>query len=117
MSANYRLSRIHPAENPLLRSCDETSWPPINADEHRGNAKALSALIGVHLRPKSISSRVLRVWTGTSARRNSKRGSAMVELSLVGLIFFLLILAILDFGQFLFIQQADRKSTRLNSSH
>ena len=37
----------------------------------------------------------------------------MVELSLVGLIFFLLILAILDFGQFLFIQQAIVERARI----
>lgn len=39
-------------------------------------------------------------------RRNTRRGSMMVEMSLIGTIFFVLVVGILDFGQFLFIQQA-----------
>jgi Flp pilus assembly protein TadG len=38
--------------------------------------------------------------------RTRNRGSVMVELSLVGIIFFALVVGILDFGQSLFIQQA-----------
>jgi len=39
-------------------------------------------------------------------RGNSRTGSVMVELSLVGLVFFVLLVGIMDLGQFLFIQQA-----------
>ncbi|PWU11752.1 MAG: hypothetical protein C5B51_02025 [Terriglobia bacterium] len=39
-------------------------------------------------------------------RLGKTRGSAIVELSLVGLVFFLILVAIADFGQFLFFQQA-----------
>lgn len=41
-----------------------------------------------------------------SRRRKTGRGSVLVELSLVGVMFFVLIIGIVDFGQFLFIQQA-----------
>jgi Flp pilus assembly protein TadG len=41
-----------------------------------------------------------------SGRRKSRRGSVMVELSLIGIVFFVLMIGILDFGQFLFLQQA-----------
>jgi len=43
---------------------------------------------------------------GSSARRKGSRGSVTVELSLVGLLFFVLLIGIADFGQSLFIQQA-----------
>ncbi|MCU1236896.1 MAG: TadE family protein [Candidatus Solibacter sp.] len=36
----------------------------------------------------------------------ARRGSAMVELSLVGTLFFALLIGIMDMGQFLFLQQA-----------
>ena len=41
-----------------------------------------------------------------SRRRQTSRGSVLVELSLVGLIFFVLLIGVVDVGQFLFIQQA-----------
>lgn len=37
---------------------------------------------------------------------NSKRGSALVEMALIGVAFFVILLGILDFSQFLFLQQA-----------
>lgn len=40
------------------------------------------------------------------ARRKSTRGSVTVEMALIGVMFFVMLLAIADFGQFLFIQQA-----------
>lgn len=42
----------------------------------------------------------------SSGRRKSRRGSVMVELSLIGIVFFVLLIGICDFGQFLFLQQA-----------
>jgi len=39
-------------------------------------------------------------------RRNTSRGSVMVEMSLIGVVFFVLVIGILDFGQFLFVQHA-----------
>jgi len=41
-----------------------------------------------------------------SGWRNTTRGSVMVELSLIGTIFFALLIGIVDFAQALFIQQA-----------
>jgi hypothetical protein len=41
-----------------------------------------------------------------SGRRRTLRGSVMVEISLIGIAFFVLLIGILDFGQFLFLQQA-----------
>jgi Flp pilus assembly protein TadG len=41
-----------------------------------------------------------------TGRKNGCRGGTLVELTLIGLIFLALLLAIADFGQFLFIQQA-----------
>lgn len=45
-------------------------------------------------------------------RGKTSRGSVLVELSLVGIMFFVLLIGIVDFGQFLFLQQAivDRAS-------
>ena len=42
----------------------------------------------------------------TKRTYSSRRGSVMVELSLVGTLFFVLLLGIVDLGQYLFIQQA-----------
>lgn len=42
----------------------------------------------------------------SSGRRKRSRGSVMVELSLIGMLFFMLLIGIVDFGQSLFIQQA-----------
>lgn len=39
-------------------------------------------------------------------RRGSRKGSAMVESSLIFLAFFVMVMAAIDFGQFLFIHQA-----------
>jgi Flp pilus assembly protein TadG len=39
-------------------------------------------------------------------RRKTRHGAAMVELSLIGAMFFLLLIGIVDVGQFLFLQQA-----------
>ena len=39
-------------------------------------------------------------------RRRSSRGSVLVEMSLIGVMFFVILVGILDFGQSLFIQQA-----------
>jgi Flp pilus assembly protein TadG len=41
-----------------------------------------------------------------SSRRHSTSGSVLVELALISLIFFVILIGILDFGQFLFWQQA-----------
>ena len=41
-----------------------------------------------------------------SGRRKTSRGSAMVEMSLIGIVFFVILIGIVDFGQFLFLQQA-----------
>ena len=38
--------------------------------------------------------------------RKGRKGNAMVEAALVSLVFFLLVLGIFDFGQFLFVHQA-----------
>jgi hypothetical protein len=43
---------------------------------------------------------------GKSSRRQTTSGSVLVELALISLIFFLILIGILDFGQFLFCQQA-----------
>jgi Flp pilus assembly protein TadG len=44
---------------------------------------------------------------GNSAgARSMRRGSAMVEMSLIGILFFVILIGICDFGQFLFLQQA-----------
>jgi Flp pilus assembly protein TadG len=42
----------------------------------------------------------------SSWRRKTRRGSVMVEMSLIGIVFFVLLIGICDFGQFLFLQQA-----------
>jgi Flp pilus assembly protein TadG len=42
----------------------------------------------------------------SSGWRKTIRGSAMVEMSLIGIAFFVILLGICDFGQFLFLQQA-----------
>ena len=47
-----------------------------------------------------------------SGRRKSSRGSAMVEMSLIGLMLFVMLIGIADFGQFLFVQQALLDRTR-----
>ncbi|HWB83789.1 MAG TPA: TadE family protein [Bryobacteraceae bacterium] len=44
--------------------------------------------------------------TSNRDRRRSERGSVIVELSLIGLIFAVLVIGIMDFAQFLFYQQA-----------
>ncbi len=46
-------------------------------------------------------------------RRKTNRGSTMVEFSLIGVMFFVILIGIMDFGQFLFVQQAilDRART------
>ena len=41
-----------------------------------------------------------------SSRKKRSRGSAMVEVSLIGVVLFMLLLGLMDFGQFLFLQQA-----------
>jgi Flp pilus assembly protein TadG len=41
-----------------------------------------------------------------SGRRKTNQGSVMVELSLIGTLFFVLVIGIVDFAQALFIQQA-----------
>jgi Flp pilus assembly protein TadG len=41
-----------------------------------------------------------------SSRRRTIRGDVLVELALISLIFFVILIGILDFGQFLFCQQA-----------
>jgi len=41
-----------------------------------------------------------------SMARHPRRGSTMVEFGLIGVLFFALLIGILDFGQFLFVQQA-----------
>jgi Flp pilus assembly protein TadG len=41
-----------------------------------------------------------------SGRRKTSRGSAMVEMTLIGIVFFVILIGIVDFGQFLFLQQA-----------
>jgi hypothetical protein len=38
--------------------------------------------------------------------KHPRRGSTMVEFGLIGVLFFALLIGILDFGQFLFLQQA-----------
>jgi len=43
---------------------------------------------------------------GSLRRRQTSRGSTMVELSLVGMMFFILLIGIADVGQVLFLQQA-----------
>ena len=43
---------------------------------------------------------------GRISRRQTTSGSVLVELALISLIFFLILIGILDFGQFLFCQQA-----------
>jgi Flp pilus assembly protein TadG len=44
---------------------------------------------------------------GNSAgRRKTSRGSVIVEMSLIGLLFFVILIGIVDFGQFLFVHQA-----------
>jgi hypothetical protein len=43
---------------------------------------------------------------GTLLRRQTNRGSVMVELSLVGTLFFVLLIGMADVGQVLFFQQA-----------
>jgi Flp pilus assembly protein TadG len=42
----------------------------------------------------------------SSGRRQTSRGSLVVEFALVGLLFFVILIGIVDFAQFLFIQQA-----------
>jgi Flp pilus assembly protein TadG len=42
----------------------------------------------------------------SSGRAKTRRGSVMVEMALIGVIFFVLLVGIVDFGQFLFLQQA-----------
>jgi len=44
--------------------------------------------------------------TLSQRKRKSTRGSVLVELSLIGVMFFVILIGIADFGQFLFIQQA-----------
>lgn len=39
-------------------------------------------------------------------RKKGTRGSATVEMGLIGVMFFILLIGIADFGQFLFVQQA-----------
>src|SRR5258706_4777174 len=48
-----------------------------------------------------------------SQRRRNSRGSMMVELSLIFLVFFSLLIGAFDFGQFLFIHQALVERARL----
>jgi Flp pilus assembly protein TadG len=43
---------------------------------------------------------------------NPRRGSTMVEFGLIGVLFFALLIGIMDFGQFLFVQQAIVERTR-----
>jgi Flp pilus assembly protein TadG len=43
---------------------------------------------------------------GNSRRRKARRGSALVEFALIGLMFFILLIGIADMGQMLFLQQA-----------
>ena len=42
----------------------------------------------------------------SSGRWQTSRGSVLVEMSLIGVMFFVILIAILDFGQSLFLQQA-----------
>src|SRR6267154_1834390 len=48
-----------------------------------------------------------------SQRRRNSRGSMMVELTLIFLVFFCLLMGAFDFGQFLFIHQALVERARL----
>jgi Flp pilus assembly protein TadG len=43
---------------------------------------------------------------GSFGRRKTSRGSTMVEMSLIGTMFFILLIGILDIGLLLFVQQA-----------
>jgi Flp pilus assembly protein TadG len=57
------------------------------------------------------SERIMSAFTHPGAvaacrRRKATRGSATVEMSLIGAMFFILLFGIADFGQFLFVQQA-----------
>lgn len=45
-------------------------------------------------------------------RNDRRRGVVLVELSLVGLLFFVLLIGVVDVGQFLFIQQAIEERAR-----
>ena len=42
----------------------------------------------------------------SGGRRRSSKGAEMVEMSLIGVLFFVLLIGIVDFGQFLFVQQS-----------
>ena len=45
-------------------------------------------------------------------RRRARRGSVMLEFALIGVLFFVLLIGIMDFAQFLFVQQAIVDRTR-----
>jgi TadE-like protein len=49
---------------------------------------------------------VTDIASGKSSRRQTTSGAVLVELALISLIFFVILIGILDFGQFLFCQQA-----------
>ena len=48
----------------------------------------------------------IRTGGNSLGRQKTSRGSTMVELAVVGTVFFMLLISIADLGQFLFLQQA-----------
>jgi len=53
-------------------------------------------------KPSAVTART----RGSLGRPKTRRGSAMVELSLIGSLFFVLVIGLMDVGQTLFFQQA-----------